>query len=148
MKFYQYLTIAAIGIFAACQPKENKTANGNTSPATKQSCYSYTKNRDTAMLTLISSGHVITGELSYKLFEKDSNSVIIKGEMRGDTLIANYVFNSEGKESTRQVAFLKKDGKLLEGYGEVTDQQGKTTFNTISKLTFGGSIEFSEVKCQ
>src|SRR5687768_4887307 len=112
MKFYQYLTIVAIGIFVACQPKENKTTNTNVSPATKQSCYSYIKNRDTATLTLITSGHVITGELSYKLFEKDSNYGIIKGEMKGDTLIANYVFNSEGKKSTRQVAFLKKDGKL------------------------------------
>ncbi len=148
MRFYQYLTIAAIGIFAACQPKENKTAENNVSPATKQSCYSYTNNKDSATLTLITSGHVITGELSYKLFEKDSNHGVIKGAMRGDTLIADYVFNSEGKESTRQVAFLKKDGKLLEGYGEVTELQGKTRFSTISKLKFGGSIEFTEVTCQ
>ncbi|MBP8066974.1 MAG: hypothetical protein KAY27_00285 [Pedobacter sp.] len=35
----------------------------------------------------ISSSSIVTGELHYRLFEKDSNTGVIKGEMRGDPLI-------------------------------------------------------------
>jgi hypothetical protein len=97
---------------------------------------------------LITSGRVVTGELIYKLFEKDSNNGIIKGEMRGDTLVADYTFNAEGKQSTRQVAFLKRDGKLAEGYGEISEKDGKIIFNNISTLKFGDAIEFIEVNCK
>ncbi|HTM98048.1 MAG TPA: hypothetical protein VL088_04870 [Pedobacter sp.] len=148
MKLYQYLTISTVALFAACQSKQNKAIDNPPPPATKQFCYAYFKNNDTATLTLITSGHIITGELSYNLFEKDGNSGIIKGEMRGDTIVADYLFESEGKQSTRQVVFLKKDGKLLEGYGDISEKQGKTTFNSIAELKFGEGIEFSEVNCQ
>jgi hypothetical protein len=148
MKLFQYLTIAVIGILAACQPQENKTTESKKVSSTKQTCYTYTKNRDTATLMLITSGRVVTGELIYKLFEKDSNNGIIKGEMRGDTLVADYTFNAEGKQSTRQVAFLKRDGKLAEGYGEISEKDGKIIFNNISTLKFGDAIEFIEVNCK
>ena len=148
MKLSQYLTVAGFSILTACQPQENKNTESKLSSSTKQTCYSYTKNRDTATLMLITSGRVVTGELIYQLFEKDSNNGIIKGEMRGDTLVAEYKFNSEGKESTRQVAFLKRDGKLIEGYGEITEKDNKVIFNDISTLKFGDAIEFTEVNCK
>ncbi|SFG94095.1 hypothetical protein [Pedobacter insulae] len=148
MKLHQYLPFAIIGIFSACQPRESKTVDHKTPSTTKQSCYAYFNNKDTASLTIITSGHVITGELSYRLFEKDGNKGTMKGEMRGDTLVADYLFDSEGRQSTRQVAFLKKGGKLLEGYGEITEKQGKIIFNDISTLKFGDGIIFTEVNCQ
>ena len=148
MKLYQYLIIAGFGALAACQSAENKTTNSEQSTSsTKQACYSYTNNRDAATLMVMTSGHVVTGELSYKLFEKDSNNGTIKGEMRGDTLVADYTFNAEGKQSTRQVAFLKGDGKLIEGYGEVINQEDKVVFKSISTLKFGGAISFKEINC-
>jgi hypothetical protein len=148
MKLFRYLTVAGIGILAACQPQENKTTESKVASATKQTCYTYTKDRDTATLMLITSGRVVTGELIYKLFEKDSNHGTIKGEMRGDTLVADYIFNSEGKQSTRQVAFLKKDGKLAEGYGDILEKDGKMIFNNVATLKFGDAIEFTEVNCK
>ncbi len=150
MKKYHSLLLITLALLTACQntPPEEKTEKANTSIETEQSCYSYTKNRDTATLMLLSSGHIITGELNYQLFEKDSNKGIIKGEMRGDTLIADYTFDSEGMKSTRQVAFLKKDGKLLEGFGDVMDKEGKMIFKSLSALKFGESIEFTKVNCK
>ena len=56
---------------------------------------------------------------SYNLYEKDSNKGIIEGEVRGDTLMLNYIFNAEGRESTRQVVMLKKANQLIEATGEV-----------------------------
>ncbi|MBC7615221.1 MAG: hypothetical protein H7202_04070 [Pedobacter sp.] len=150
MKLRCWTFILVIGVFTACQNNQSaqKDKEKIISGATEQSCYTYTKNKDTASLMLIISGRIITGELHYQLFEKDSNKGIIKGEMRGDTLVADYIFNSEGKQSTRQVAFLRKNGKLIEGSGEVTEKNGKVYFRSTSDLKFGDAIEFTKVSCK
>lgn len=140
MKLCCLIFLLVTGVFTACQ--------NNESTQKDEVCYTYTKNKDTASLTLMISGRIITGELHYQLFEKDSNKGTIKGEMRGDTLIADYIFNSEGKQSIRQVAFLKKDGKLMEGFGDVIEKDGKMYFKSISDLKFGGAIEFTKAHCK
>jgi len=117
-------------------------------PVAEQTCYAYIKGKDTAELTLITTGIVSTGELKYKWFEKDRNTGTIEGEMHGDTLIAAYTFNSEGQKSVRQVAFLKKGNQLLEGFGEVEEKDGQTRFKDLKKLDFGPSMVFEKVACK
>lgn len=116
-------------------------------PVAEQMCYAYIKGKDTAQLTLITTGIVSTGELNYKWFEKDKNMGSIEGEMHGDTLVANYTFNSEGKQSVRQVVFLKKGSQLLEGFGDVEEKNGKTQFKDLKKLDFSNPIVFETVAC-
>jgi len=155
MKKFSLLTLAAAALFfTACQ-SENKEENNqeaaldtNIVSATTQNCYAYAKNGDTAKLTFMTSGDITTGELLYKLAEKDSNKGIIKGKMHGDTLLADYTFNSEGTESVRQVAFIKRGDDLLEGFGDVEQRDGKMVFKNTGKLTFGQSIVFKKVDCQ
>ena len=137
----------------ACQ--SNGTSENNTDSAAldtnlntpAQYCYSYIKNKDTARITIMSSGAITTGELSYSLFEKDKNNGIFEGELHGDTILAEYTFSSEGKESVRQVAFLKKGDQLLEGYAEVMEKGGKTVFKNKSDLKFGEGLVFTKVNC-
>ncbi len=150
MKLPYYLFLLATVLMMACQNNsslQKHDASTRITIPTEQTCYTYTSNKDTASLMTISSGPIVTGELHYRLFEKDNNMGVIKGEMRGDTLIADYTFGSEGMQSIRQVAFLKKDGKFLEGFGEVIEKDGKMIFKALSALTFGNSIEFTKVNC-
>jgi hypothetical protein len=154
MKKLFFLLFISIAIFTACQNNntEQKSANSeepdtNIIPASEQFCYQYIKNKDTATMTMMSSGPITTGELKYNLYEKDKNTGIFEGELKGDTLIAEYTFNSEGKESVRQVAFLKKGNQLVEGFGEVEEKNGKMMFKDKSKLTFGDSMIFNKVDC-
>jgi len=149
MKLHYWLIIALASVVTACQNNQDtqKDQETVTASVTQQSCYTYIKNRDTASLTTLMSGHIVTGELTYKLFEKDSNKGSIKGEMRGDTLFADYQFNSEGRQSIREVAFLQKDGKLVEGYGEVVERDGKVMFKDHAGLKFGDGIAFTKINC-
>ncbi len=142
--------------FIACQSNNSTESSNDTTavdtsitPGTTQYCYEYVKNNDTVKMTLMSSGPITTGELSYNLFEKDKNNGIFEGELHGDTLIAEYTFNSEGKESIRQVAFLKKGDQLVEGYGDVkAAENGKMMFKNTSTLQFGGGIVLNKVECR
>ena len=128
------------------EPKETDTISNI--PIAEQTCYAYIKGKDTAELTLITTGIVSTGELAYKWFEKDKNMGTIEGEMRGDTLVATYTFNSEGQQSTRQVAFLRRGNQFLEGFGEVEEKDGKIQFKDLSKLDFNKGITFEKVVCK
>lgn len=146
--------VMLIALFNACTSNGTNQTTSNSKAldtdivaGTQQYCYSYIKDRDTAKITLMSSGPITTGELSYNLFEKDKNNGIFEGELHGDTLIAEYTFNSEGKESIRQVAFLKKGDQLLEGFGDVEEKNGKTMFKNTTNLKFGEALVFSKVDC-
>lgn len=134
----------AMGLFSCRQTK----VRVEPSAATEQMCYVYIKGKDTATLNLLVTGTVATGNLDYKWFEKDKNSGSIAGEMRGDTLIANYTFSSEGTTSIRQVAFLKKGDQYVEGFADVVDKDGKTVFKHLSALDFSQSIAFEKVACK
>ena len=147
------LSLLTLCLFA-CQQRtkitgeKEKTNTSGTIPLEEQSCYTYIKNRDTAKLTLITTGIVSTGELAYKWFEKDRNMGSIEGEMRGDTLVADYTFNSEGKQSVRQVVFLKKGNQFLEGFGEVEEKDGKMQFKDLKRVDFSKPIVFEKVACK
>lgn len=125
----------------------NDTTAGNV-PVAEQTCYAYVKGKDTAQLKLITTGIVSTGELNYKWFEKDKNMGSIEGEMHGDTLVANYTFNSEGQQSVRQVVFLKKGNQFLEGFGDVEEKDGKVRYKDLSKLKFDNAVIFEKIACK
>lgn len=113
-------------------------------------CYSGTIKKDTMLMNLTIKGNQVTkGKLSYKFYEKDKNEGILVGELRGDTLIADYTFMSEGISSVRQVAFLKKENMYVEGYGDVVDDnKGKVTFKDAKRLKFDGKTVLAKVDCK
>jgi hypothetical protein len=161
MKKFILTFVAASALLAACNNEEKTVATADstvviptdttvakTPEPFRDGCYAYVKNRDTASLTLRLAGEEITGDLSYKLFEKDSNKGTIAGEIKGDTIIAEYDFNSEGTRSIREIVFLKKDGKLYEGFGEVETKGMKTVFKNRADLKFEESIVFDSTDCK
>lgn len=111
-------------------------------------CYQFVKNKDTANMQLRINGEEITGFLDYHIYEKDANKGTLAGEMKGDTLIADYTFDSEGIRSVRQVVLLKKDGKFYEGYGPVKEDKGKYVFENRTNLKFDNTTVFSSVPCK
>ena len=148
--------IAIATVFmASCQSNTNKTTSTQDStlvsadPKTNGSnCYLYSKNRDTATLTIKVTDNKVSGDLSYNLFEKDKNKGTIEGIVNGDTLITDYTFQSEGATTTRQVVLLKKGDQLIEGFGDIEEVDGKTKFKNISKLKFENSILFDKIDCK
>lgn len=152
MKYYNYLIAIVSILFAACQNRTSEIDNEiaidtNIVNVGDIQCYNHTENRDTASLSFTITNGIIVGELTYQLYEKDSNKGMIEGEIKGDTLIVDYTFNSEGMESTRQVVFLKKGDQLLEGFGDVEEKKGKLIFKDISSLNFKDGIIFTKVDC-
>jgi len=162
MKKIAIVFLGASMMFAGCEPKENSTTTtSNTTTGEKTetvdppkpvvsdaTCYAQVNANDTVKMRLNISGSAVTGTLEYRLKEKDSNRGTISGTMNGETLLADYTFNSEGTSSVRQVAFLIKDGKATEGYGDMEEKNGKMVFKDPAKVAYGKGIVLSKVDCE
>lgn len=110
-------------------------------------CYEYIQGKDTIQANLVVQNSSVSGDLIYKLFEKDKNSGKVVGTITGDTLLAEYTFMSEAAESTRQVVFLRKNKTLIEGFGASVEKEGKTVFKEIKSLNFTSGIVLNEIPC-
>ncbi|MCC9064091.1 hypothetical protein [Flavobacterium piscisymbiosum] len=111
-------------------------------------CYASRLNGNIVALSFnVNSHQEINGKLSYNLTGKDKNEGTLVGNMKGDTLIADYTFMSEGVSSVREVVFLQKDGALIEGYGDVVDANNKVTFKDKKKLKFDTKNTLTKTDC-
>jgi hypothetical protein len=156
MKF----TIFFVGLltFIACtdQPSEKTNASkgdsiadatGRNDSSAGKTCYASFKNKDTAFISITQNDTAISGVLVYDFYEKDRNNGTITGVTKGDTIIADYLFGSEGTTSTRQVVFLRRGQQLIEGFGDVSEDNGKMIFTNRSALTFDTSVVFQLTDC-
>jgi hypothetical protein len=136
-------------IFAACN-HEQKQESTKTDVKTTQTetCYQHTKDSSTIRLNIFIKDNTVTGNLTYDYYQKDKSQGTIKGELKSDTLFADYTFMSEGIESVREVIFLKTVNGWVEGYGEIDDKAGKVFFKDKNKITFDNNAVLKEVPCQ
>ncbi len=111
-------------------------------------CYASYNDKDTVWLKVVSNGNMVTGNLEYNYFEKDKNKGTINGDMKGDTLLATYTFMSEGKESARQVAFLKNGDEFTEGYGNVNAATGEPDLTDRSAIKFQNKFILKKTDCK
>jgi hypothetical protein len=145
------MLLAAVSILSACNsgPTENSAINTKRSEkdSTFNICYSSIVKKDTVLLNALMTGDSINGSLGYKLYEKDQNNGSIIGKMHGDTLRAMYTFMSEGKESVREVIFIKRDSLLVEGSGGLKEVDGKVVFDDSKDIKFNGLV-LARVPCK
>lgn len=112
-----------------------------------RSCFTHVNKKDTITLNIEVDGKSVSGDLVYNFFEKDKNTGRINGKMRGDTLIAEYTFMSEGTNSVREVAFVRKGKDMVEGYGEHEEKNGRMVFRNKDSLNFDNNTRLLNVDC-
>ena len=158
MKNTSLLALLVIATLFACNPKnvssENAENNSDTTATPENkimvpitTCYMGEMGKDTFNLKVEVFENVVTGNLAYLFHEKDRQKGTFEGQMSGDTLLANYTFASEGQTSVRQIAFLIRDDKATEGYGDVEEKNGTVVFKDIKSLQFGKGLNLLKVNC-
>lgn len=156
----KYLVYTALLAFMACNESASNTNPSNTDSATvgadtgkmtiqipRSDCYKFANANDTITLKVETFPNVVTGLLNYTLKEKDKNRGEIDGVLRGDTLVADYSFMSEGTRSVRQVVFLIKDDVATEGYGAMSEKEGKMVFDNVATVDFSKGTKLNKVDC-
>lgn len=134
---FSVIILASCSNSSGQNDKTKETVNKVNEPA---ACYEYSKDSNKVIMHITITDNIVTGDLMYAYFEKDKNTGTIKGEMKGDTLFADYSFMSEGITSVRELAFLKKGNEWVEGYGEAEEQAGKVVFKNKAALAFDSNM--------
>ena len=137
-------------IFASCNTEKKQESTTKTEVKTTQTetCYQHTKDSSTIRLNVIINDNMITGNLTYDYYQKDKSKGTIKGQLKSDTLFADYTFMSEGVESVREVVFIRTANGWVEGYGEIDDKDGKVVFKNRNKITFDNNVVLKETACK
>ncbi|KQR94622.1 hypothetical protein ASG01_01705 [Chryseobacterium sp. Leaf180] len=109
----------------------------------KSMCYVGNTGKDSVFVSLDDNLGTVTGKIFYKNNEKDSSKGDVVGFKSGDTLKLTYEFKSEGTTSKRDIFFLQKDDKLIEGIGNVKEENGQTMYADEKKIVYkdGGTLE-------
>lgn len=132
-------TLDSSGVFVDTESVADSTL------ATTTGCYMHVTGNDTLFAQIDDNLGTVTGKLHYKNFQKDSSFGDLLGSSIGDTVKVDYTFQSEGVISTREIWFLKKDGKLYEGIGDF-DKSGERYAN-YKKIKFEDGHVLSAVNC-
>ncbi|WP_131536829.1 hypothetical protein [Pedobacter nototheniae] len=152
-----YLSFLAMPLAFSCN-QAGKKANTSGNASSKDSvsnvqCYKADFEKDSADLKVetLSSGK-IKGKLTVKYEKKPMNDGLIAGEFKGDTLFVNYTFKT-GKDTvsvfTNPLAFLKKDGKLIMGVGQIETTLGRSYFVKGKPINFErGKFTFEPKDCK
>ena len=137
-----------------CKNKEEKTENSTPQevvpeetllPLLDLGCYVFSDDKNNISLEITENGSDIKGNLNYSLSEKDKNNGNFIGKLNEGILIGKYTFQSEGKESTREVAFKLDGDKLIEGYGDINEDG--TAFKDAANLNFSSKMPLTKTDC-
>ena len=151
MKFSISLaTIILVTALSSCNNNTDETVTEEKGDEVIQTdfCYLGIINRDTVTLNVNITDTLVTGGLIYNFYEKDDNKGSVTGKMMGDTIIADYKFYSNGMESMREVAFLKKDSLMIQGFGPMVERGGKMAFVSTKEINFNNSIVLKNYDCE
>lgn len=115
-------------------------------------CYRAISGGDTAWLSIDTSKKQMIGffRVNY-VKQKRIYDGQIKGQIHGDTLKGHFDFkvNEVDKWYRNPVAFLKRDGRLTMGVGEITMIWGSAYFDEKKKIDYGkGRFVFEEGECE
>lgn len=148
----KYVIVLLVGILFSCKKEEKRVVDDNPKPEVQEvstkECYQFIQGKDTIQASFLLQSQSVSGDLMYHFFEKDKNNGTIVGTIKGDTLVADYTFMSEGKESVREVAFLRKDSLLVEGFGESVAKDGKMIFKDRKALKFTSNMVLKAIPCK
>lgn len=120
----------------------------DTKPLILDGCYEMIIRQDTAKLELTIQDSTVTGRLVYDWHEKDRNTGTIKGVLRDSLIIADYQFESEGMMSVREVVLRIGKDALSQGFGELSDNNGKIVYTDPSNLQYDTVHPFIKVPCR
>ncbi|MCC6410285.1 MAG: hypothetical protein IT270_01425 [Saprospiraceae bacterium] len=138
---------------ASCNQDAESTAKPETTkPITvtvpSRSCYLYTTNGDTFSLKLTIADAKVMGTLNYNFAQKDDNTGFLEGSNVNKVIVADYTFTSEGQKSVREVAFQRVGNDYVEGFGEMTELNGKMVFKDRNAIKFEEKMVYKSVSCR
>ena len=155
-KLLTYFTVCISAFVLSCNQSTEKSKEGaeikTAIDSSMMECYQAIDGVDTGSLKLFTDKNgKVTGPLNINYLDKGANNGQVVGNFRGDTLFAHYTFKIGNNKTTYKnpLAFLKKDGKLILGVGQIETFLGVSRFVKGKPISFErGRFTFIPVDCK
>ncbi len=154
-KHLSYLIAIALPLAFSCTQSENganKDSMTLTPQDTVKQCYIANYEGDTAILNIkINDSLMVEGDLVMKYAQKAHNNGIVRGKFQGDTLMVDYTFKTgeNATEYSNPLAFLKTDGNLKMGVGQIETAYGRSYFVKGKPINYEqGKFNFMPTECK
>ncbi len=151
--YFTCLAIAAF-LYSCSQGNEkSKASKAKEETPLDSTCYVAIDAKDTAHLVLrrFEDGKY-KGHLLINYVDKGKNDGQVEGAFTGDTLFVDYTFKIGTVNKTvykNPLAFLRKDGNLLLGVGQIVTHVGRSYFDKAKPISFDkGRFTFKPTDCR
>ena len=115
--------------------KSAQTASSEHHVKTSSLCFIRTERRDTTNIEMVIKGNVITGQMNWMPFEKDSRKGTLSGTLKGDTVYATWSFMQEGMKDTLGLQFLTKGDNLMQKPLKLNTKTGREQTDNTAGFT-------------
>ncbi|AUC84727.1 hypothetical protein CW731_05205 [Polaribacter sp. ALD11] len=147
MKKVFFLVLVLITTIACKNNKkiETKVKQESEKVILETGCFEFSNNGNIIHMKITKITENVSANLNIHYSEKDASQGTFEGKLYGDKLIGVYIFNSEGTESSRELAFWVKNNQLIEGYGELNENG--TSFIDRDAIKYTSTMPLTKVKC-
>jgi hypothetical protein len=149
-----FAIIIAAFILSCNQSTEKSTESTELTTVVDSSsmeCYKAIDGVDTGYLKILTDDKgKVSGPLVINYLDKGDSKGEVVGKYQGDTLFVHYTFKIGSNKTTYKnpLAFLKKDGKLILGVGQIETFLGVSRFVKGKPISFErGRFTFAPVNC-
>lgn len=144
MKFPLVFLLGA-SLLTACGEKQAQQATDNTAvnqtSSSAATCYSRLDNQDLTVVQLTQDRDKVSGYYAWEPYEKDGAHGSFEGINKDGMITADHTYMIEGSIQTDEVYFKLDGDKLLEGVGEMMDENGKMVAKSIDALQFTEALD-------
>lgn len=132
----------AIGLIYAYRPNQNSAQAMTLNDLIKHidtaaTQYRAVSGRDTAILYITQKGTAITGNLRFTFANGNTTTGLLKGTLKGDTLLGDYLFKTEqGIWYRNPLAFLQRGNQLTMGIGQMEFAWGRGYFKKNEPIDY------------
>jgi hypothetical protein len=148
-KLFWFLSFTALIACQSNQPEEpvqSPDDAGQSDP--EEWCYAMREGEKMRFLKLAIHGDEVLGMLQNHLPGTSWKSGSVSGSMEGDTLFLRFMYSENGKDTIRQIAFLRQGERLLDGAGPLMENAfGDLVFDR-SQLQFTPDNAMTRVDCR
>ncbi len=161
MKLLKYFFIITLILIGSCKDKIGDAVNKiesiendvklnlrQSSRGYTMQCYEYIHVEDTLRLILDKPDYErITGSFFTRFKGREAESGVIQGQIKGDTIIADYISMKQGKQYIREVAFLNEGDYILQGFAAMDSLNGKIVFIKESPIRYDQTVKLEARDC-
>ncbi len=139
------LAFLACSLFSSCSTHDKKN-NADTDKNVGEICFEQKEGDDIVFVTMLISGDSVTGTLVKDRFETENQTGNLKGVFNDGIIKVDYSFITDGVGYINQMVFKITGDTLLQGEGEMAEQNGKFIFKDEKSVSFNNIL--LRVKCK